>query len=287
MLKLLKRIKPFLILLIFSSLFCLNAQTVEEVQQIAEQEFKMGHLNKARALYLRVLYFTPNENTQTRLNCINKIAICYEQKGQYEEALKYYSIAEKSTFNRIEEDKLRFKQVELFILMNNFSEAAITLMSIQTKMLSAENKQLHAFYSGIIFYGLNNYESSIKYFSALIDSNQYAALHQLKLKALKNGKTPSIIPRLSSVIIPGSGQLMLGEFKQGINSLLLNAGFVYLFGRTSLVYTTQEALLTVFPWFFRYYSGGIKNVKTLQIERKRRKKDEIYKAILELISLNS
>ena len=87
-----------------------------------------------------------------------------------------------------------------------------------------------------------------------------------------------------SYILPGSGQILLGDVKESFNSLLLNGGLAVLFIHTANRLSFFDAVLSVVPWFYRYYAGGAKLTRTLALEKKdkrhRQNLAEIVQAVL-------
>jgi hypothetical protein len=83
-------------------------------------------------------------------------------------------------------------------------------------------------------------------------------------------------------IIPGVGQLYLGEYEAAINSFLLTGFFTGLYivamGNLSLL----DAVLSVAPWFHRYYQGGLLQAKALAIKKKEIKDSEYYNTLIDL-----
>jgi hypothetical protein len=91
-----------------------------------------------------------------------------------------------------------------------------------------------------------------------------------------------------SGIIPGSGQISVGAFKDGINSMLLIAGLsliaVLMFSEH---YLFIDVALALFPWIQRYYLGGMDKAKGLAISKIEAKRYESYMRIINLTTPTS
>ena len=97
---------------------------------------------------------------------------------------------------------------------------------------------------------------------------------------IKNPKPKTA--KILSMIVPGSGQFYAGDIKNGINSLLLTGGFIYLGVHAALNYGIINSLASASPWIQRYYLGGFKRAELIAEERLALKRDRIYQQILDV-----
>ena len=81
-----------------------------------------------------------------------------------------------------------------------------------------------------------------------------------------------------SIILPGSGQVYSGDLKDGLNSLLLLSGLFYLGTSGSLINP-----VAIFPFFYRYYIGGILNAKQTAGEKRKEKQYDYYANLKEIL----
>ena len=93
--------------------------------------------------------------------------------------------------------------------------------------------------------------SSISDSSKQIISKLYNVAEKNHLKP--NPKVASFL----SMIIPGSGQLYSGKLKSGINSFLLTGAALTAFTLINVRYSFLDAILGVFPYYQRYYTGSV------------------------------
>ena len=99
-------------------------------------------------------------------------------------------------------------------------------------------------------------------------------------------RTNPAIPTTMSIIIPGLGQLYLGDLKSALNSFMLTSGFALLFIHTALEYSLIDAAASVLPWYQRYYQGGYENAGKIALKKREKKLTYEYKKILGLITEN-
>ena len=69
--------------------------------------------------------------------------------------------------------------------------------------------------------------------------------------------------RIMSMIIPGSGQFYAGDIKNGLNSLILTGGLMVLLFSSLGQFTFVDALISIAPWYQRYYVGGYNRAATI------------------------
>jgi hypothetical protein len=63
--------------------------------------------------------------------------------------------------------------------------------------------------------------------------------------------------RVCSYLLPGTGQLLSGDYRNFVNSFLLVGGLAAAAIAQSIIASPLDALYVVGPWLFRYYSGGV------------------------------
>ena len=86
--------------------------------------------------------------------------------------------------------------------------------------------------------------------------------------------------RILSTFLPGLGQLYAGDIKNGINSFVLT-GVLFVLGiNTAINLTLLDALMTVAPWFQRYYMGGYNRAENIAAEKFKEKQNRVFLSIL-------
>jgi len=93
-----------------------------------------------------------------------------------------------------------------------------------------------------------------------------------------------MIPKVAgvlSIVIPGSGQLYAGDYKNAVNSFLLVAVFAAIGTDMFIRYAWYDSLISVFPWFLRYYTGGYKNAMKIAEQKRTEKRNKRLNKIIE------
>ena len=114
----------------------------------------------------------------------------------------------------------------------------------------------------------------LAYDSFKLKRKEQCALILEKLSRRK--RNPRLAARLS--IIPGMGQFYSGDVRNGINSILLNGGFIY--GAYWLsAHTHPIASVPLVLFGLRYYKGGIQNSKIYSTKRNIKNRERFRNAL--------
>ncbi len=99
-------------------------------------------------------------------------------------------------------------------------------------------------------------------------------------------KSPRLAKTLST-FIPGSGQIYCGDWINGLNALIINSAFGYLFFRDILNGKYIDALLDYFFIFERFYTGNRANAEKAAKDYNSSLDLDLTMDIMNLISANS
>ena len=144
------------------------------------------------------------------------------------------------------------------------------------------------FYLALSYFGNEEYDLSKKYFLTLLPEDSVSEREKLKkiFSKKRNLRPNSKTAKILSIIIPGAGQIYTGQSKSGINSLILT-GIIAIIGYDILFrYGKIDAIVSVLPWLIRYYKGNIKNAENLALTKREKRKNNVYKKIIEIIEKN-
>ncbi|HET6243237.1 MAG: tetratricopeptide repeat protein [Bacteroidetes bacterium] len=270
------------LLLVFKIAFVLNlsAQDIEQTLALANQQYEKAQYTQAISYYQRILFFDKkNYNSQIH----HRLANCFFNTGNYEKAAESYDIAWYSEENDSIKTELVFKKTSSLLLQNKFQFALIEILNLKDD-LSIDFQKRKEFYSGIIYFGLEDFVRSESHFKLVFSEKVF--VNELEKLFKKNQKIEKLNPktaRILSMVIPGLGQFYSGDIKNGINSLLLTGLFAYLYVNTAINFSFLEGYLIVFPWFHRYYTGGYKRAGINTEKIKSNKRAVIYQEIITLI----
>ncbi len=265
-----------------------QAQNAWQTLHLANAQMAQGNIDEAIAAYHRVLFFdTIRSNT---FEACEKLAYCYVSNSDFTKAREFLKMAYNLTSSDSIRHELSLYTSSLYLLDGQYNYALVELYGMKNPEDDYFRKR-KSFYLGIAFYQKEDFDESLNWFKACIDSNDAQTIEKLTqafddLKKYTKRYNPKTA-RTLSMIIPGTGQLVYGDFKGALNSFLLTGGLIFLFINTAAHYTFIDAGISVLPWFQRYYQGGYQNAEKIAIARKRKKIAGQYEKIITLIEKSS
>ncbi|NND32113.1 MAG: hypothetical protein HKN76_05930 [Saprospiraceae bacterium] len=247
-----------------------SGQNLEQTFTLAQNQFEKGEFYQSEKTYKRVLFFDSSNIFRGRAT--EKLAHISIVKNDLQEALNYFDQAYFSISNQQIRTDIQFERIQLFIETQEFQKALAELYQVD---IIEGNAERIALYEGYCQYLLKDFEAARSAFLILAQDSLVANNINQKIKrALQIEKMNPKTYQILSYIVPGLGQILLGETKNSINSILLNTGLTLLFIETARKLSLFDATLSVIPWFYRYYAGGAKLTKDLAIEKKQRRHEE-------------
>ena len=247
-----------------------NSQSIKEITHFGDSLFLLKDNYAALNEYQRAFFFSSNLDNKAGLS--KKIAGCYLTANELSLAYAYYDTALCYTACDSGKIECKFDKILCIILEEDFRYALLRLDELDTGIYEYLNFKKN-FFKGICNFGLERYDEAYGYFYRSL--NPKDSLINSQLNQLFDGRKALMRPypalaTTMSVLVPGSGQIYAGSFKDGINSLLLLSTLAYI-----ALYTPVNFFI-VFPFFHRYYIGGILNANKLAKEKKREKQYSCY-----------
>jgi tetratricopeptide (TPR) repeat protein len=234
-----------------------NGQSIDETFTLALKQYAEGNYDYASELAQRVTFF--DTDYKYIPGCDLLVAKCYMQKKEYALAANFFEKAFSNNTNDSIRTECLFDKASCHLLQREYNFALTELLTIRDKPLQPNTTKKKNLFLAVTYYYLNEFELSKLNLLAIdnLDSLETKKIDQLFLqndKLTKRYKPKTA--RIMSLIIPGSGQLYAGDYKNGINSFLLVAAFTYL-GYTVVVNgTIADAIISILPWLQRYYYGS-------------------------------
>lgn len=275
--------KILLILFVFLSNIVF-AQDLKQSFDFANELFEKQDYEGAGITYRRIIYF--DKADIYRKYCYKNIADCLYETQQFEEAADYYELAFFQQKTDSSKAEVLFRKLSCYLIENSFDYAEIELLNLPNN-LNAEQNRRKVFYSAVLNFSTEKYDLAKPQFLALIDSSDIESKKRIEELFIKNEKINKLSPRkakIMSMILPGLGQFYAGDIKNGTNSILLTAG-IATWGILAAIKSASplDAIITMVPWFQRYYTGGYKKAEQIAINQKKARRAKVYNQILDEI----
>ena len=226
------------------------AQNIEQVDELAEHYRSVGEYEQAEASYHRIICFG---NKQDRSKAMQKLGNLYLETGKKQQSVHYYR---KALTTNPDNTDLFFNYCFALLSSENYDIALTELAAFPYKKKS---KERYLLFKGMAhFYNGDNTESKL-----CLDSLTNIICPKTKGKVdsiFAHSKHKNInVAQLLSAVIPGSGQIYAGDWKNGGKALMLNGALIALTAYIGIEYGVLQTAFSAFPRFFRYYTSNILN----------------------------
>jgi tetratricopeptide (TPR) repeat protein len=241
---------------------------------IAEQNYKLALKENLR------LYFYDKDNLYPTI--CKDIANNFLALQDNVNALKYFDLYYFKTKDEKEKNEIRYEKQKIYLLQGDFNKALTEILQINKRV--DIDKDRYFFMLSINYFFSNEFIKAKKNITQLsyydkIDTNR---INKNITRLIKNNSKKTNNAMFYSAIVPGLGQSINGDIKDGVNSLGLFVGLGSILLDLGSEIGYSDASLSVGPWLVRYYVGGILNAKK-SAERKKFNKKQ--KNILEIVQL--
>lgn len=265
----LRQLHIYIGITLFFQVVHLNASDLKSIIDFADSLWMSEDFPKALQEYRRAYYFAGPEYKSP---LSEKIACCYLKVENYKMARIFYDSALHYTPREQFRPEFSIRKAVTYMLEENLPYALLKLDEIETRGNENLERKIDL-YRGICYFGMEKYDNSRRsLLNSIPDTDTFRITQIIKLfEESKSLKQPnSVLASIFSILLPGSGQVYSGEFRNGLNSLILVGGLTYL----GIAGTVVHPLATI-PITYRYYMGGIINAGEAA-ERKRSEKRYKY-----------
>ncbi len=262
----------------------LIGQNLDSTLSLGETLYAGKQYDQAIYFYERARYFSPQE---LEVNILYRMGECYRLGGEAPKSLDYYDRVYFSSKETELQQQALLAKVQALMQMREFNLALAEIFASSTQ--DSEIQQRFDFYEGICHFANKDFEQSFYSFKAAAgeDNLKMSALdlHYSDTSSLYRPR-PMTAKKLS-YFFPGLGQLYAGDFRNGINSAVLNVAFVALAINVGINYSLFDAFIAVFPWLNRYYLGGTDKAKMIAEEKLLKNRQEFYLEVLRILAQES
>lgn len=250
------------LILVLLPLFIVKPQSeIEELFNRAEKLFSESQYFDAITEYKRYLFF---DTSKTRnFEIFDRIAASYKAGAHFEDAIKYYRLAEKET---IDDEKLFLTKINIVrvnILRRTTSQAFTLLNEIESNEKYKFRKNEINYWRGWAHIFNDDWKNASLTFDKI---NPY---HELKLISERTNRTKVSVTfaKVISYILPGSGLIYTGNFLQGLLALSWNAASGYLTINSFAEKRVFDGIVTGELLFLRFYRGSVQAAEEEAVQK--------------------
>jgi tetratricopeptide (TPR) repeat protein len=251
-------------------------QSLDQTFGFANQLYEQKSYPNAVEAYKRVLFFDSAAVFSNQV--FPKIADCLFKLQKYQESAQYYDLAYFSAHDSVLKNAYVLKKISCFLILKQYDYAEVELLGLDENLALPQKKEKD-FNEAVLRFAKGEYDVSEQIFKSLVSDSA-----KVDLLFEKNKKVSKISPKkakIMSMIVPGLGQLYVGDVKNGLNSFVLSVGLFSLGLRSALINNPLDAAISTLPWFQRYYQGGFKKAELIAIARIQEKRYKIYNQLLD------
>ncbi len=261
----------------------LYGQTIEETRKLAENQFSIGNYQQALFYYQRILCFgNPMQKSEVYI----PLGDCYTALNKVDEAIENYEFAVSNAENDSIRYEIRLKEAFLLIKDRQYY-SALTILNDFGSPVSSYFEERKNLYMAISYFLVNDFDNSQTYFEKLLPLSKNGSVEELHKIFAENNKINKISIRkakIMSMLVPGLGQLYVGDVKNAFNSFILVASLLSVTGLIGYYYGVIDAVVAILPWAFRYYAGGIKRVDNIAKQKINQKRQVVFEKLLHLLT---
>jgi tetratricopeptide (TPR) repeat protein len=265
----------------------LQAQTADQTYAFALYESRQGNYDIAIKSLKRLQFFDDPNNFP---GVFKMIADCYFQQSKYEDAFYYYDLASIQAENDSMLPEIVARKVSCKLYDHQYQEALIELLSFNMDINPVQQWQFDMLF-GITYFYLDEYDQSKLYFLKCTDSLQLQQVDNVNedfrhIKHIEKRFNPKTV-RVMSILIPGAGQFWVGDYRNGVNSLLLVTGLLAAGATLSGSIALFDSLVIIGPWFQRYYTGGYQRAYKIAEARQKEEKNKVLAQLVKMLDQSS
>ena len=226
---------------------------------LGDHLFALKNYDAAITEYKRFLFFNPDHPQVSEAQF--KIGLAYRAQEGWAEAVEAMIAAVQLTTETELQAERRVALAVTLIASGAYNLALVELIKVEMQSQSAQLRQRARFLRGIAYLYQFKWEQARSVFQAYFDGipgvgDVATEIDTLFLAPLNRPRKLEKAARLLATLLPGLGQAYAGDWKSGLNALLLNGLLGYVTLDAAIERDYDDALLSFYFLFYRYYSGN-------------------------------
>lgn len=272
----------FLIFFLIMLLTC-NYPTIAEESPLtlADHFIKMGNHDAAITEYKRFLFFHPDDTRTAEV--YHKIGHAYREQSLWQDAIIAMRNAVLHASEKDTKSEYQLNLAVTLIASKNYDLARLELIKVSIRNPSGPLYKRAVFLQAVAFIYQFRWEDAQE---ALQDYTSDETLGTLFNSAINLPRKSTRIAKVLSSILPGTGQIYAGNWKGGLNALILNSALGYVAVDGILDQNYVDAFMWTYYVLFRYYRGNVfragQSVDEFNDNTSRRAADNILNRLQEI-----
>ena len=226
---------------------------------LGEHLFVLENYDAAITEYKRFLFFNSDHPQAGEVQF--KIGLAYRAQGWWAEAVEAMIVAVQLTTETESQAEMRAELAVTLIASGAYDLALIELIKVDMQSQSVRLRQRARFLRGVAYLYQFKWEQARSVFQAYLEgmpgtAEAAAKIDALFLDVLNRRQKSETAARMLSTFLPGLGQTYAGDWKNGLNALLLNGVLGYVTLDAAIERDYDDALLSFFFLSYRYYAGN-------------------------------
>ena len=240
--------------------FCIPpASASDPALELGDSLFGMRSYGEAITEYRRFLFFQPGDPRAS--DALYKIGLAYRSQGRWTEAIE----AMQTAIQRTADAELKFeRRIDLAVIIiasGDYSPALVELLKVSKAKPSDRLRQRAIFLQGVAHLYMFNWESARQAFKMYFDAipgaqSKAKTIDALFHEAMHRPQKSVTVAKVLSTILPGAGQTYVGDWKNGLNALVLNVVVGSVSVNAVIDERYQDALFSGLFLSLRYYLGN-------------------------------
>ncbi len=242
--------------------FSVKAQDHLSIQlDLANNLFNNKQYYDAITEYKRLQFFDSTKTFNYEINY--KIGECYKAGAKYDDAVKYFSLAELNarTDNELFDSKIQIIRTNI---LRRTSDRALQLCDELEKdeRFNGKRDEIN-YWRGWAFIFADNWDAAAKSFAKINSNHELIKLAEQTEKA----KVSVTFAKVISYILPGAGAIYTGNFLSGLMSLGWNLLSGYWTINSFVENRVFDGIVVGELVWLRFYRGAIQNAEEFAFEK--------------------
>ena len=239
-------------LIVFLSLFRSFSATADEYPlSLGKHLFAQGNYDAAITEYKRFLFFHPDDARVSEV--YHNIGLAYRAQGLWTEAVTSLRAATHLATDAEAKSEYQLELAVTLIAAQDYDLARLELIKVTMRAPSAQLYRRALFLQAVAYIYQFRWEDARESLRNYTTDERLGALLDVATDIpLKSDRLAKVL----SAIFPGAGQVYVGDWRDGINALLLNGALGFLTVDAVLDGHYVDAALWGGFIFWRYYRGN-------------------------------